>query len=41
MSNDCDMCSGIDECDEDCECDGCLEIKAEAYYTGLCETYDY
>lgn len=40
-SIECDMCMGQDECDEDCECDSCLELKAEAHYEGLMECYDY
>lgn len=36
----CSNCNGLGECDDDCNCDTCLEYKAEAYREAMMDTYD-
>ncbi len=34
------MCDGIDECNEECRCDNCNDIRAQSYADAYNDTYD-
>ena len=35
----CEVCGELEECIEECNCEDCIQSRAEAYYEGLMDTY--
>ena len=38
--NVCEVCGEEEECTEDCECEDCLQERAERHHEGMMDTYD-